>query len=90
MARQGTYRRDPAIPFQQIEGETVVIVPARRELHQLDAVGAFFWEALRERRTLDQLVRKACGEFDVTPGTARSHIRGFLREMEGRGLLLRS
>lgn len=79
-------RRDNGLPFQEIEGRTVVLCPARREVHELDEVGTFLWSRLREPRTLADLVEAVCAEFDVEPGRAREDLKTFLAALRDKGL----
>lgn len=81
------FQRDPRLPFQEVEGEAVIVVPGRRELHQLDEVGTFLWNALKEPRTLEDLVGEVCEGFEVEAGVAERDIREFLEKLEGKGLL---
>lgn len=80
-------RRDNGLPFQEIQGRTVVLCPARREVHELDEVGTFVWSRLREPRTLADLVESLCDEFEVEPARAREDLRIFLSELKDKGLL---
>lgn len=81
-------KRDPKLPFQEIEGETVVIVPARREMHQLDPVGTFLWIALQKGRTAHELVEALCGEFEVEPVPASEDVKKFLQAAREKGLVV--
>ncbi len=84
----GRLRRDPALPFQEVEGRAVVVVPGRREVHQLDEVGTFVWSALGQSRSFEELVRAVCAEFDVSEEGASKDLRPFLAELKAKGLLL--
>lgn len=78
------------VPFQEIQGQVVIVVPAKREIHQLDEVAAFVWDRLAEPRTLEDLVGEICGEFEVDPGRAEADLRAFAECLEEKGLLVRS
>jgi hypothetical protein len=84
------FRRDSRWPFQEIEGKIVILVPARREVHQLDEVGTFVWKRLEEARTLDEVVGAVCEEFEVEEERARRDVEEFLGSLEEKGLLLRA
>jgi hypothetical protein len=75
------------LPFQEIEGQVVIVVPARREVHQLNEVGTFLWNCLEERRSVAELVELVCGEFEVAQDQAERDVRSFLASLETRGLL---
>jgi hypothetical protein len=89
MTRAPTYCRDSKLPSQEIQGRTVIVVPARSEMHQLDEVGTFVWGELKTKRSAQELARALCGEFDVDPDQAEKDVDAFLRLLGEKGLLTR-
>lgn len=83
-------RRDSRWPFQEIEGKVVVVVPARREVHQLDEVGTFVWKCLEAARTPEEVVAAVCAEFEVEEDRARRDVAEFLASLEEKGLVVRA
>ena len=83
------YQRDSRLPYQEIHGQAVVVVPARREMHELDEVATFVWTALAKDRSVAELVEALCEEFEVEAETAERDLRDLLAELEGKGLVLR-
>ena len=90
MAESRLYKRDVRLPFQEIQGQAVVVVPARRELHELDEVATFLWAQLAKERSVADLVAALWGEFEVEAGTAETDVREFLSDLEAKGLVLRA
>jgi hypothetical protein len=90
MADEPRWRRDARLPFQEIQGQAVVVVPARRELHQLDETATFLWAALAKESTVADLAAALCGEFEVDEKTAEKDVKGFLAALEEKGLVFRS
>ena len=84
------YQRDARLPFQEIQGLAVVVVPARRELHELDETATFLWSQLSLSRTVAELTAALCAEFDVDPDVAEADVLDFLRALEEKGLLART
>lgn len=84
------YRRDGRLPFQEIQGETVVVVPASRELHQLDETATFLWSVLAHAKSVAELAEALCGEFEVDAATAESDVRAFVSALEEKGLVVRA
>lgn len=84
------YRRDLRLPNQQVQGQVVVVVPSRRELHEFDETATFLWSALARERTADDLVEALCSEFEVEQAVAAGDVRAFLAELEGKGLVVRT
>ena len=83
------FRRVNGIPAQEIDGQAVIVVPARREIHELDEVGTLIWRRLDRRCSLSDLERAVCAEFEVAPAKARKDVRAFVKELEGKGLVSR-
>lgn len=90
MSDRVRWRRDERYPFQEIQGQAVVVVPARRELHELDETATFLWAQLAADRSVEDLVEALCGEFEVGADAADVDVREFLRSLEEKGLVRRS
>jgi hypothetical protein len=88
MASESKYRRRD-LPFQEIQGQTVVVAPARRELHELDETGTFLWSALARETTVPDLVSALCGEFEVDEATAEKDVREFVATLVEKELVVR-
>jgi len=84
------YQRDSRLPFQEIQGQAVVVVPARRELHELDETATFLWSELAKACTAAELASALCAEFDVEADVAEADIRDFLLALEEKGLVVRT
>ncbi len=87
MSEKRRFRRDAALPFQEFEGQVVIVVPSRREMHQLDEAGTFLWNCLREARDVPELVEALCGEFEVDRDRAEKDVRAFVAEFGEKGLV---
>ena len=90
MADEPRWRRDERLPFQDVQGMTVVVVPSRRELHRLEESAPFLWSALQRPKTVVQLAEALCEEFDVDAATAEKDVREFLASLEEKGLVVRA
>jgi hypothetical protein len=80
------WRRDSRLPFQELQGQAVVVVPARREMHELDETATFLWNELAKDRSVEDLVDALCAEFEVEPARADKDVRLFLAALEEKGL----
>jgi hypothetical protein len=87
MPQEPHYRRDPSLPSQEIEGQVVVVVPSRRELHELDEVATFLWKELARPRRAEELTRALCEEYEVEPETAERDVQAFLALLKEKGLV---
>lgn len=90
MSAEATWRREPKVPFQEIDGRAVIVVPARRELHELDEVATFLWAQLASPRTAAELVAAVCADYDVDEARAAKDVRAFLDRLDEKGLLVRA
>lgn len=79
-------RRDCA--FQTLDGETVVLLPRERTVHQLNEVGSFLWAQLARPTSIARLVERVCEEFDVDEAVARADVLAFARQLIDRELIL--
>lgn len=80
------FRRNDALPCQEIQGQAVIVCPARRELHQLDETATFLWNRLDRPRSAAELAEALCEEFEVDPERAERDTRAFLAELQRKGL----
>jgi len=78
-------RRDCA--FQTLDGETVILLPRERTVHQLDEVGSFLWARMARPAQVGTLAEKLCEEFEVDEATARADVLAFVRQLADRGLV---
>ncbi len=90
MDKAERWRRDDALPFQEIQGQAVIVCPARQELHQLDETATFLWNRLERPCAVADLAEALCGEFEVEPGQAERDVRAFLTDIEKKGLAVRA
>jgi hypothetical protein len=88
MTREPLFRQDLRIPCQRIEGQAVLVVPAKSEMHLLDDVGSFLWAELRKPRSAKDLAASVCEEYDVDPERAERDVRAFLDVLAGKGLVI--
>ncbi len=60
-----TWKRVTDLPFQTMDEETIVINPARREVHLLNETATRIWELCASPRTVDDLVAGLSDEYDA-------------------------
>jgi PqqD family protein of HPr-rel-A system len=82
------WRRDPALPFQRMDEEAIVVDPRMREVHLLNETAARIWELLATASSVDDLVATLADEYeDVSPEALRAEVETFVGELGGKGLL---
>lgn len=84
------WRRDGAVPYQEIDGRAVIVVPARREMHELDEVATLLWRELAAPRTCAALAEAVVDAFEVDAARAEADVRAFVASLEEKGLVVRA
>ena len=87
-AKPESVLRDPALPFQRLDEEAIVVDPRTREVHLLNETGARIWELLEEASTVDELVEALSDEYEgMAPEALRLEVEAFLADLGRKGLL---
>jgi hypothetical protein len=81
------YQRDPGLPFQTLEEETIVVDPKTREVHLLNDTAARVWELLAAARSVDELTAALGEEYDAPADELRAGVEELLRGLADKGLL---
>ena len=82
------WRRDPALPHQRLEEDTIVVDPRRREVHLLNETVTRVWELLASPRSIDELVSILVEEYDAPPDEVRASTVDVVRDLDSKGVLL--
>ncbi|HVV49133.1 MAG TPA: PqqD family protein [Polyangia bacterium] len=82
-----TYRRDPELPFQTLEEETIVVDPRTREVHLLNDTAARVWELLASAQSVDALTAALGEEYDAPADELRAGVEELLAGFSAKGLL---
>lgn len=82
------WRRDPELPYQKLEEETIVVDPRSREVHLLNDTAARIWELLASPHSIDDLVTALGEEYDAPADELRAAVEDLVAEFGGKGLLL--
>ena len=70
-----------------LDDEAVILDFRSGTYYGLNEVGARVWQLIEQPRTLDELVRTICAEYEVDPGPCREDLIGLLRNLEQAGLI---
>ena len=82
-----TYAREPGVPHQRMDEETIVVDPRTREVHLLNETAARIWELLASPRSLDQLTATLADEYDAPDDEVRAAVEETLATLRDKGLL---
>jgi hypothetical protein len=86
-ATNATWRRVSDLPFQTLDEETIVIDPAKREVHLLNETASRVWELCASPRTVDDLVARLGDEYDVSADDLRRAMVELLDGLHGKRLV---
>jgi hypothetical protein len=85
MNADSVLQRSPAMAWQSVGGETVLLNLDGRELMGLNGVGARAWELIDGERTLRQIAAAVAEEFDVELPRAEADVIAFAGELLAAG-----
>jgi len=74
------YRRHPDLRLTALEGEGVVLHLKERRYFTVNETGLTLLEALKEPRSMEELVSALQAEYEVTDAEARDTTRAFLTQ----------
>ena len=78
------------LTVQKVGSETIILTSAGEQLHTLDETGSFLWSKMDGSNNLGVLLDMLCTEYNVPRYTAQRDLAIFIRELEEKGLVLRS
>jgi PqqD family protein of HPr-rel-A system len=82
-----TYRRDPEVPHQTLDEETIVVDPRTREVHLFNETAARIWELLAAPCSVDDLTAALADEYDAPADEVRASVEETLAVLGQKGLL---
>lgn len=82
IARQGD-----DVLWRQLDDRVLVLDVSRSRYLRLNRSGTLLWRALREPRTVDELVDHLRRSYDVSHEDATTDVEGFLADLREHGLL---
>ncbi len=91
---EARFERNPEFIFRRIVDE-LVLVPVRQDVADMDCIytmnplGAFIWEKLDGRPTLQELEAAIGQAYEVDPRVAAADLFRFVEELESAGAVRR-
>lgn len=79
------WRRNPAVIATELEGETVLLDPATRDLFTLNETGQVVWAVIEDG--VDAVVARLTSAFAVPADTARADALELVAALADAGLL---
>ncbi len=75
------------VVLQAAEDELVLVLPAEGQVKVLNSTGAFIWQRLDGRSSLQEIADALSGEFAIDPESALQDVLAFTRSLLERGLI---
>lgn len=70
-----------------VDDEAVIVLPGKGKVKVLNEVGAFIWSQVDGYRTVAEIVKSVCEEFDVDQPQAEADTIAFLADLQERGVI---
>ncbi|MEW6607296.1 MAG: PqqD family protein [bacterium] len=70
-----------------VEGEAVIFTPEDSMIHSLNEVGTRIWELLEQEKTIEDIVRVICKEYEVEEKEAEQDIMGFIETLHDKKIV---
>ena len=80
----------PGMVGRIVGDEAVIVLPGQGQVKVLNEVGARIWELADGSRTMQQIAREICQEFDVDETQAETDVNSFVGILVQKGILLLS
>jgi hypothetical protein len=71
-----------------LDEEAVLVHPVQGKVRVLNPVGAWVWDLVDGRRTLDDIIRAVASEYDVDTSRVQADVDFFCDDLVQRGVLL--
>lgn len=80
-------KRRSDLNCRMIDGETVVLDLKEGHLHQLNPTASFIWDCCDGELTMDQIVERLAGAYEVDTTTARKDVDEVISKLRSSKLL---
>lgn len=78
------------IAYRVIDEEAIILTPEDGMLHNLNALATRIFELANGARTVNDIVKAVCDEFDVDENTARRDTINFIEDLLHKKMLVLS
>jgi hypothetical protein len=90
MRAPAAWRRVSHLPFQTIDEVTLVVNPARREVHLLNETASRVWELCAKPLTMDELLDTLGDEYDAPRDELLREVTELMDGLRDKSLLVRA
>lgn len=82
-----TKLRRQALPWQTLDGKTLILSSASKQVHQLNETGSWIWNQLEVERSSIDLCQQFIDEFDAPEEILKADLMDYLQELKQKGLI---
>jgi len=79
--------RSKKITWKVIEGKGILLNPQEAEIIQLDEVGLEIWNSIGIKRKISEIIDHIVTTFQVSKRRATKDVLGFLKKLQGFGVI---
>ena len=83
-------KNDEKIAYRIIDDEVIVVNLEKSTFHTLNSVGAYIWQKLDGKTSVQMIIQDLSDEFDVDSETAEKDTIEFINSMLKEDLLIKS
>jgi len=84
------FTQNDQCPVRSIGDGLVIMAPSGDTTHSLEDLGAFIWNQIDGKQTLQQVLDAILIDYDIDEDTARGDLTDFITQMLDAGLILAS
>ena len=84
------FSQNSKCPVRNIGDGLVIMAPSGDTTHSLEEIGAFIWNQLDGKRTLQGVHEAILADYEIDDETARNDLTDFITQMQNAGLILES
>ncbi len=82
------FTQNSQCPVRSIGDGLVIMAPSGDTTHSLEDIGAFIWNQIDGKRTLQDILEAILSVYDVEEDTAKDDLSNFISQMLDSGLIL--
>lgn len=81
--------QNPNLVTRDIDGEVVIMIPAKGKVLALNEVGSFIWNRINGSNSIEDILNAVCHEFDVNREQAAVDVDDFITLLYDKNLLVK-
>lgn len=80
-------RRGSKTASRIVEGEAIIFTPQDSMIHSMNEVGTRIWELLEQEKTIEEIVKVICKEYEVEEKKAEQDIMEFIETLHNKEIV---